>query len=179
MYSLKTTGIEIYEVTLDTPDYKATARLNATQPLEVVLTTYNVTPIHDAVAPGLRILGMGVDLWINNTNGIQWPIRIEFKLKKTPPAGILPLLYYYNATRREYMKCSNTGYDPATRTIWAYLTKEEYEAGIGTPLAPLGLPTIVGGKLLVEQTKTPDTLATILAAITLTAILTTLIVKKR
>jgi len=179
MYSLETTGIEIHEVTLDTPDYKATAKVNATQPLEVALTTYNVTPIQDAVAPGLKVLGMGVDIWVNNTNAVQWPIRIELKLKKPVPEGIIPLLYYYNKATGRYVKCSNTGYDPATRTVWAYLTREEYEAGIGTPLVPLGSPTIVGGKLLVEQTKTPDTLATILAAITLTAILTTLIVKKR
>ena len=179
MYSLETTGIGIYEVTLDTPDYKATAKVNATQPLEVALTTYNVTLIQGAVAPGLKVLGMGVDIWVNNTNAVQWPIRIELKLKKPVPEGIIPLLYYYNKATGRYVKCSNTGYDPATRTVWAYLTREEYEAGIGTPLVPLGSPTIVGGKLLVEQTKTPDSLATILAAITLTAILTILIAKKK
>jgi len=178
-YSFELISIGLYEVSLNTPDYKATIEINATQPLEVALTTYNVTPIQGAVTAGLKILGMGVDLWINNTNGAQWPIRVEFKLKKPTPEGVIPLLYYYNATLGRYTKCSNTGYNPATRTVWAYLTKEEYEAGIGTPLVPLGVPTMVGGKLLVEQTKTPDTLATILAAITLTTILTTLIARKK
>ena len=108
---------------------------NTTAPAEVAVAVYEDLNLTEVAAENSEPLGYAVDLYTNDTEALQWPVYVEVRYNETalPPGTNESQLaiYYYNVTLNKWVKCSNTGVDTVNNVVWAYVTREEYEAGIG------------------------------------------------
>ncbi len=102
---------------------------------------------------------------------ITWPIHVE---AEAPGKTGLTLLYY-NATAGSYKPLGEQSYDPATGTLKANLTQDEYQAGDDPILILTWKPGPVGGALNIQAQKNNAYPAITIAATLLTAIPTIII----
>ncbi len=126
---------ETANITVNSTSTETQVSLNATESVQVMVAVYenlNETGIETEYS---QPVGYAVDIYTNNTDGIEWPVNIEVKYNESAlPEGTNEsnlAIYYYNKTMQRWMKCSSTGVDTDNNIVWANLTREEYEAGIG------------------------------------------------
>ncbi len=125
----------------------------AEEPVEVVVSVFEDVPITEASTEtgSEEPIGYGVDVYVNETEAVRWPMYIEVHYNEADiPPGVPEsslAIYYYNLTANAWMRCSITGVNTAENYVWANITKEEYEAGIGNTFAVFAVPPSVGGEL--------------------------------
>ncbi len=117
--------------------------------VEAGLTVFNDFSMIGVPPPPGGETGFAVDLYINDTDSVTWPVYVEvsYNPDDLPPDAVEEYLglYYYNITSNTWMRCSNTGVDTGSHIVWAYITEEEYEAGIGNIFILSPYPPPSGG----------------------------------
>lgn len=129
---------ETANITVNSTSTETYVTLNTTESVQVTVAVYEDLNESGIGTEYSQPVGYGVDIYTNNSDGIEWPVNIEVKYNES----MLPedteesqlAIYYYNKTLHEWQKCSSTGVDTVNNIVWANLTKEEYEAGIGNIL---------------------------------------------
>ncbi len=134
-----------------------TVTIEANDTVSVYVSVFDqAEPVSDVEEPGgTEFTGYAVDIYVNDTDAVNWPIYVEIKYDEDSlPTGVSEgslAIYYYNETTHSWKRCSDTGVDTENDIVWAYITREEYEAGIGNVFGILGLPPGVGGELVLYE----------------------------
>ncbi len=146
-------------ITANSTNTNVTVTVEANDTVSVYVSVFDqAEPVSDVEEPGgTEFTGYAVDVYVNDTDAVNWPIYVEIKYDETAlPAGVSEgslAIYYYNETTHSWKRCSNTGVDTVNNIVWAYITREEYEAGIGNVFGILGLPPGIGGELVLYNNK--------------------------
>ena len=138
----------------NTSTSNVSVEVNATSDVSVHVSVFeNTNPVPSASeTEGAEYTGYAIDIYVNDTDAIVWPIHVEVEYDESAlPPGVSEdslAIYYYNETTHSWSRCSETGVDTVNNIVWANITREEYEAGIGNVFGILGLPPGVGGELV-------------------------------
>ncbi len=134
-----------------TEDAKVVAYVDTVGNVAFELTLYTMNPEPEAEIPANTTLsGYGFDINLNDTDAISWPIYIELHYPDDVENEETLAVYYYNKTANSWMRCSNTGVDVENNIVWAYISKDEYLAEMGSRFNILhGEIEIVGGLIQV------------------------------
>jgi len=139
--------------------------------LYVYLAAYDAEPTgNTSLQSSYRASSYYYVIHLSNPNSTVWPIHVEINVSGTAT----PILLYYDASSGIYKPLGEQSYDPATGTLKANLTQDEYQAGDDPVLVAAVNATPVGGALslpkpaatqpLIPAAATTLLLATILAA---------------
>lgn len=103
----------------------------------LLVLEYPINPYPTKPLPSNSI-GLVKDISISNPDSVEWPILVEVNLNSTidPVLASRTGIYWFNGT--SWALCQNTGYNISTRTVWAFMTREETS---GSPIIPAIQPT--------------------------------------
>jgi parallel beta-helix repeat protein/VCBS repeat-containing protein len=118
-----------------------TVTVTTTSGVTVTVTLYAQNPEPTVPFPDTA-LGKFVDIQVSRPDAIVWPARVEvtYTAAEVTAAGVdedTLALYYWDYEDGSFQKCSDTGVDTASKTIWAKVTENEGHL-VGTPFAPGG-----------------------------------------
>ena len=116
--------------------------VTTTKDVTVTVTLYATNPEPSVPFPDTA-LGKFVDIQVSDPDAIVWPAGVEvtYTAAEVAAAGVEEdtlALYYWDYGTNSFQKCSDTGVDTASKTIWANVTEEEASRLVGTPFAPGG-----------------------------------------
>lgn len=119
-----------------------TATVSTITDVTVTVTLYAQNPEPTVPFPDTA-LGKFIDIQVSDPDAIVWPARVEvtYTAGEVTAAGVdedTLALYYWDYPDGSFQKCSDTGVDTASKTIWANVTEEEASRLVGTPFAPGG-----------------------------------------
>lgn len=122
--------------------------VTTTKDVTVTVTCYADNP-EPAVPFPDTALGKFVDIQVSDNSAISWPVRVEmtYTAAEVTARGIDEnnlAVYYWSYESGAFERCSDTGVDKASRTIWAEVKEEEASRLVGTPFA-------AGGGTIVAQ----------------------------